>query len=662
MNRTRQAIARLIFTLICLCAAPIAANAEEGAVLLTTGQASATLDKRLQFLLEEGEPLSEKIRLFRANTFDRSLADVAKEGAPYQPVWGAVELTNDTPDDGRDGDLWHVTSQIHGLVALDVLVVRGNGLTEALLSYDVRAPFDQNEFNGVRLRSNAFQLAPEETVLLMAKMVFGPVISADLVLETPVELEARSFLSGIALTAFYAFSLACLLFFFGFSVSMNSSVGVGYFVLLLLGLGLIGYFDGLAFRFLYPDHPEVHLSVGMGLLFTLAAAGFWVAGHSVTKTSGHLRQAKAFKIAGLLVAVMIPLTLVVSAEVLAPASYIAATMMFFAHAFAVLKWRRLQGHFTIVMRVLSVVCAASATTLVVLLLTGSLGGAIDPGILIKVFYAVIGSWIIFGISVALVDLRHQHSEATREALAAARREARTNLELLETEQSYTRARDLAALRQRQLATASHDIKQPLMSLRLTMDAIAEGQETAVRDRLREAFDYMESLSAGYLEETAPDAETAHPVLEPEEQEPYSLDLIFGTVAQMFHEEAVSKGIELRVVESSVQTNAPVMAVMRIVSNLVSNAVKYTTEGRVLLGARRRRNDLEVHVFDTGEGMTSAEIIAYQGAYRKGLESQGSGLGLSICFELAAANDLTLSAVSTPGDGSVFTLRLPRVDD
>ncbi len=642
-----------------LCGSPLAATGVEREITLTAGQTKVALDARLQFHLEGGEPLAEKIRLFLDGAFDPSLAEAARDGAPYQPVWGAVTLINGTPDDGREGDPWHVASEIFGLVALDLFVIRDSGLTETILSYDARAPFDQSEYNGVRLRSSAFLLAPEESALLMAKMAFGPVASADLMLETPVEMDAQSFFSGISLTAFYAFSLSCLLFFFGFSLSMRSSVGVGYSALLMLGLALVAYQDGLSFRFLYPNAPAAHVPVGIAILFALSAAGFWVAGHSVDATSDRHRLASGFRRAGLLFAVAIPLTLVVAAEIMAPVSYIAAVLMFGAHAVAVLNWRRVEGRFTTVMRALSWVCAAAAAALVVLLFAGRLGGAVDPGILIKALYAVIGGWIIFGVTIALVDLRRQHAEATEGALTAARREADATRDLLETEQNYNRARDLAALRQRQLATASHDLKQPIMSLRLTMDSITKGQDPAVRDRLTEAFDYMESLSAGYLDETTPDdaAETPPSEAEPQEQEPYPLNLIFDTVAQMFREEAISKGVNLRKVACSARTDAPVMAIMRIISNLVSNAVKYTTEGKVLLGARRRPDGLDILICDTGVGMTNAQIAEFTSAYRKGAQSDGTGLGLSICFELAEANGLHLSVRSTPGEGSVFTLWL-----
>ena len=198
-----------------------------------------------------------------------------------------------------------------------------------------------------------------------------------------------------------------------------------------------------------------------------------------------------------------------------------------------------------------------------------------------------------------------------------------------------------------------------------MDSIAQDQPTDVRDRLSEAFDYMEQLSQGYLDQTSTEAEldeAPEPVpAEPEpEVETFDVSLVLDTISQMFGEEAISKGIRLRVAPSSLAARAQTLAVMRIVSNLVSNAVKYTEEGGVLVGARPRGGQVEIQVLDTGAGMTTEELERFSGSYEKGAASEGSGLGLSICFEIARANGLELTASSRLGHGTVFRLFLPRV--
>jgi signal transduction histidine kinase len=107
----------------------------------------------------------------------------------------------------------------------------------------------------------------------------------------------------------------------------------------------------------------------------------------------------------------------------------------------------------------------------------------------------------------------------------------------------------------------------------------------------------------------------------------------------------------------VQANT--LAAMRIVSNLVSNAVKHTERGRVLIGVRRSTENAWLHVIDTGKGMTAEQLAMFRTAYAKGEQSKGEGLGLAICFDLARDHGLKLDVVSYPGKGTRFTLQLPR---
>ena len=205
----------------------------------------------------------------------------------------------------------------------------------------------------------------------------------------------------------------------------------------------------------------------------------------------------------------------------------------------------------------------------------------------KGIYGVMGLGLMAASTTSLMDLRQDNVAALAREMTALRKEAETARSLLETERNYSRARDLADLRNRQLATMSHDIKQPLASLRMTIEAMTRDEDPSVRARLTEAFDYMQDLTKGHLDALQPADAADTPPPEPEDQvDPYPLSLIQDTVGQMFREEAVSKGLRLRIVPSSVQVSVPPLVLMRITSNLVSNAVKYTEAGKVLLGARR----------------------------------------------------------------------------
>lgn len=605
----------------------------------------AELGPSLVFTLDDGETLLEQVARFRAGGFATGLAAAIANRRDYQPVWAAVELTNPLPADGRAGDPWLVTSQVYGLIALEAYLLRADGRTEILLAHDVRRPFQPSDYSGLRLRTNSFLLAPGETAVLMLRVTFGPVHDASFRAETPERLEQRTFLSGIGHTSFYAFALSSLIFFAGFAVAMRSAIALAYAGLLLVGLMFVAHLDLLLFRFLYPGVPGFHLPVGIGLLCLLAGGGLLTAAAVAPKGRTALR------VSGLAVLALGVAQPLFPPEPVVLLVYGLCIVMLMANLVAVSSAGRLaSGGPDRAGRALFLAALVAGVGLLVLLLADRLGGRLDPALLIKGFYGIVGAGVIAANALALVDLRRAHGQAQSREIVALRSEA-------EAQQRYQRARDLAARRQRRLAAASHDLQQPLASLRMTMDTLAQGSEPRLRDRLAGAFDYIEGLAHGYLEEGHPtNAESGDPAETQPEALP--LSLVIGAAERMFADEAQAKGLVLRNVDSGLSVIAPAMPVMRIATNLVSNAIKHSLKGKVLIGARRQADHAVLIVADQGPGMSDAELAAYRQEWRKGADSDGSGLGLAICFEIAAAQGWTLSVTSRPGHGTCFALALP----
>ena len=131
----------------------------------------------------------------------------------------------------------------------------------------------------------------------------------------------------------------------------------------------------------------------------------------------------------------------------------------------------------------------------------------------------------------------------------------------------------------------------------------------------------------------------------EQEEPLNLNDVLGAVYEMFLPDAKAKGLEFRYVQTSLTSDIDPLALMRIVSNLVSNAVKYTPNGKILLGVRRRPSEFRIEVHDTGLGMSQQEFeIAKQRHVRlHGKESmaEGHGFGLAIASELASESNFDL---------------------
>ena len=143
------------------------------------------------------------------------------------------------------------------------------------------------------------------------------------------------------------------------------------------------------------------------------------------------------------------------------------------------------------------------------------------------------------------------------------------------------------------------------------------------------------------------------------EESFPAGLILETTRQMFRDEAATRGIALRCVDCTANAAGTPMVVMRIFSNLVSNAVKHTRDGPILIGARRRPDCVELQLHDRGVGMSQAQLESVMQAYQKGPDSEGSGLGLAICRQLAEQNGLGFEIRSQPGIGTSCCLRIPR---
>lgn len=638
------------------------------AVEILPGKGIANLQNHLTYYSEPRERLSGVLRKYRDGRFEADLKASLLDTNYAPEAWGAVEVVNATLDDGRAPDPFVVTLSIALASAVDIFVIRDNGFTESLLNYYAFDPFDPfvpEDHSVTRLRTPVFEIAPLETVTILINFKFGPFQDFHLSLETPQQLEAAAFASGVSNTAFYAFCASCLLFFVGFHLAMKNWMGFFYALLFAVGLSLIAYIDGLWFRFLYPDTPQWQSVTGFFHLFALSGVGFLASGVSMAGVGNRpgltrlLMSLAALPLAGFVASLVSPGTYV------AFFGYVLLVAMFVALFVVGRQWRRNDGNIHLSSVLISGFATVAILIILVIIVLGSAADTLQAVILIKGVYAVLLFATMSGLTAHIINLRRDHARAVHQRMYALEEEAKRSKELLVSERNYTRAREVANLRQKQLATASHDLKQPLASLRMTFDSLADQTQPHVRARLREAFDYMEALSNDYLRDSSPESSEnqdvsalRHPHETSERPEAYEVSLIINTVHQMFLEEAVSKGLRLRNVACSREIEAPAIVVMRIVSNLVSNAVKYTRSGSVLIGARRGPEHVKLCVIDTGEGMTDQELERFRQAYQKGDASDGHGLGLAVCFDLAAQNGMALTVTSRKRKGTSFGLSIP----
>ncbi|WP_249403849.1 hybrid sensor histidine kinase/response regulator [Sphingomonas sp. CFBP 13720] len=210
-----------------------------------------------------------------------------------------------------------------------------------------------------------------------------------------------------------------------------------------------------------------------------------------------------------------------------------------------------------------------------------------------------------------------------------------------------------------LAAASHDLIQPLHAARLftaALDRELGGHPLAAK--VDQSIVAAERLLRALLDISRLDAGGITPVVKPFALRPMLRDLIDG-----FDEQASDRGLRLGLAPGDAIVASDATMVRSIVQNLVSNAIRYTARGGVLVGIRRRGAAVVIEVWDTGVGIPPEDRQRIFGEFER-LDSGndvGIGLGLAIVERTARLLDAELTLTSTVGRGSRFALTLPSAE-
>lgn len=212
-----------------------------------------------------------------------------------------------------------------------------------------------------------------------------------------------------------------------------------------------------------------------------------------------------------------------------------------------------------------------------------------------------------------------------------------------------------------LAAAGHDILQPLNAARLYSTALAEklgrSETSEFARNIDSSLEAVEAILGMVLDISRLDTGSLKP-----DVSVFRLDRLMSQIATDFTPLAAAKGLKLRVVPSSIVVKTDRNMLRRLIQNLVSNSIKYSRKGGILLGVRRRGSFVELQVLDTGIGIPPQKLkLVFREFTRldEGMrEAEGLGLGLSIVDRIARLLSLPLSLSSTPGKGTMFTLRIP----
>jgi two-component system, chemotaxis family, CheB/CheR fusion protein len=250
---------------------------------------------------------------------------------------------------------------------------------------------------------------------------------------------------------------------------------------------------------------------------------------------------------------------------------------------------------------------------------------------------------IEGIVITFADITHQ-----KEAAAA-------------LEYARLQADSANIAKSRFLAAASHDLRQPLQALVLLQELLAKvvvGEKAnKLIVRLDQTLGGMAGMLNALLDINQIEAGTVRPKIEP-----FPIGVVLDRVTSELAYQAEAQRISLRVLPCSLSVSSDPRLLEQMVRNLLSNALKYTKRGKVLLGCRRRNGIVSIQIWDTGAGIPVGQLQEIFEEYHQ-LDNAardrnlGLGLGLSIVKRLGSLLDHPVAVRSQLGKGSVFSIEV-----
>lgn len=273
---------------------------------------------------------------------------------------------------------------------------------------------------------------------------------------------------------------------------------------------------------------------------------------------------------------------------------------------------------------------------------------------------------MIAILILLVQFGKRNAEVFGESIRIRDENREQNAKLesdkLIIEKALNVARKANEEKNRFMAAASHDLRQPLHAMTLFLGSLRhmapEGQMRELIDKIDETSMILHEQFNSLLDLSKFDAGVVAA-----DQADFRLDLLLKNIADAASQEAQQKQIALHLYTTPVTIRSDMLLMERMLRNLLMNAVRYTEQGSVSIQTRELPHGLVVSVIDTGVGIAEdeqARIFSdyYQVSNKVRSKNKGSGLGLAIVKRIAALLEMPISLTSTSGAGSTFSVTIP----
>lgn len=271
--------------------------------------------------------------------------------------------------------------------------------------------------------------------------------------------------------------------------------------------------------------------------------------------------------------------------------------------------------------------------------------------------ALLGEGFAFAgaIVARLLGIQRERDAASEAELVAVKEKLAMSTALRSSQKQYLEARDLSQRRREQLSSVSHDLQQPMVSLRRVITELSLENDDA-GNQLHSALDYLEKLARDQFEAVEDDSINLQ---SDGTIEVFPVNVVLRNAYEMFKAEAKEKGLDFRIRGSDDLIQSDAVSLMRVINNLLKNAITHTDSGGILLATRTREDHVSIEVYDTGNGVSDSEMSRIMKRREKGKDSEGSGLGLAIVQEISSKYDLKFTLNSEQGRGTRAKVTVPR---
>ncbi len=210
-----------------------------------------------------------------------------------------------------------------------------------------------------------------------------------------------------------------------------------------------------------------------------------------------------------------------------------------------------------------------------------------------------------------------------------------------------------------LASASHDLRQPLNAMQMYIAALKSKVKDDEILTIVEDINSVSASTARLLNALLDVSELEVGAIKPR-YEDFPINNIFTSIFQSFAPLAKDKNLQFRIVPSNITVKSDPDLLERILGNYMSNAIRYTKAGSVMIGCRRRGNMVSIEVWDTGCGISEDQMPNifedfYQIENKERDRSKGLGLGLALAKRLSISLNHSIEFKSTLGGGSCFSV-------